>query len=49
LNKFNSNDINPINKKSYGELFKETEDRKKIFIEANYKFICIWEEDWNKL
>lgn len=42
-NKYNSNDINQRNKKSFGELFEETQNKRQLLIDAGYKLIEIWE------
>ena len=47
LGKFNKNDINPINKKTYGELYKLTAEKEKLIKNAGYNLITIWESDWN--
>jgi len=46
---FDPNKINPINKKTYGELFKETLHKEMKLRQMGYKYICIWESDWNRL
>jgi hypothetical protein len=43
---YNPNDINPTNKKSYGQLYKETFERLTVLEEAGYKVVYIWESDF---
>lgn len=45
---YNPDDINPINQKSYGELYKKTVEREKILKENGYKIISIWDIDFKK-
>jgi len=45
---YNPRDINPFNKKSFGELFESTERKKQTIIDAGYNYVSIWENDWNK-
>lgn len=45
---FNSNDINPVIKKSFGELYTNTMNREKILRENGYNLISIWENDYKK-
>jgi hypothetical protein len=47
-NIYKPDDINPINKKSYGELYKKTIERLKILEENGYKIISIWDVDFKK-
>ena len=42
----NSNDINPINKKTYGELYNKTLEREKLIKDAGYNLITMWEKDF---
>ena len=39
-----ANDINPINKKTYGELYNKTLEREKLIKDAGYNLITIWEK-----
>ena len=43
---FNSNDINPVIKKTFGELYTNTMNREKILRENGYNLISIWENDY---
>lgn len=47
-NKFLKNDINPINKKTFGELYENTIQRIKIFESAGYNLVYIWEENFKE-
>lgn len=47
-NKFKSTDINKKINKTYGELFIKTIEKEKLLIQAGYKLVSIWEEDWMK-
>jgi hypothetical protein len=40
--------INPRISKTYGELYKQTNEKSKLIIEKGYKLIEIWENEWNK-
>ena len=42
----NSDDINPINKKTYGELYNKTLEREKLIKDAGYNLITMWEKDF---
>jgi hypothetical protein len=46
--KYDPNEINPIIKKSYRELYKITIDKKKLFEKNGYKVIDIWESDFKE-
>jgi hypothetical protein len=41
-------DINPISKKKYGELFKATLKKELLLRNIGYNYKCIWESDWIK-
>lgn len=45
---YNKNDINPRIKKTYGELLRNTIDKKEKIILLGYNYVQIWESDWNK-
>lgn len=45
--KYNAEDINCINKTSFGKLFKITLEKEKMFKKNGYKIISIWESEWN--
>ena len=44
--KYNPEDINPISDKTFGELYKKTEDKKKSVKKIGYNYVCIWESEW---
>lgn len=44
---YKSADINGKNKKSFGELYKETQQKRQSIISAGYKLCDIWESDFN--
>ncbi len=46
--KFLPDDINPTNKKTYGELYQKTLAKKAALEEAGYKVISIWESDFKR-
>lgn len=46
---FNPNDINKVCKKTFGELYRRTLEKKEILEKHGYKVISIWENDWNKI
>lgn len=46
---FKAEDINQVNKKTYGSLYKATLEKEKILREAGYNIISIWESDWLKI
>jgi len=45
---FVSDDINAINKKTFGELYKQTIEREEILKKLGYNLITIWESDFMK-
>ena len=40
-------DVNPVNKKSFGDLYKKTMNRLRLLEKSGYKVIHIWENDFN--
>lgn len=44
---YNKDDINPHNKKSYGDLYCNTLKRLKSIKDAGYLIHCVWEQDYN--
>jgi hypothetical protein len=46
---FDPNEINPMVKKSYGELYNQTIKKEKEIITAGYKIVSIWENDFNEI
>ena len=45
-NKYNKDEINLVNKKTFGELYNETNERLKIIKNNGYNIITIWESDY---
>ncbi len=45
---YKNNDINPLIKKSFGELYENTIEREYIIKNAGYNLITIWESDFKK-
>ncbi len=43
---YNQEDINPISKKSYGELYDKTTKKKNFCEESGFKYKFIWESKW---
>lgn len=41
--------INPLKKYTYGELYEKTLERKKILEKLGYKYIEIWESEFNHI
>lgn len=46
--RFNPLDINPINKKLFGELYEETLTREQKLKNTGYNLISIWESEWKE-
>ena len=44
---YDSNEINKVNKKTFGELFKKTKERENELKRSGYKVIVIWEREFN--
>lgn len=44
--KYNSEDVNPKNKKTFGELYRETEQRRQLILENGFKLVETWESDF---
>lgn len=42
-------DISPISKKKYGELYKQTIEREKLIRENGYNLIVIWDDEYKEL
>lgn len=43
---YNSNDINCVTKKSFGQLYDETMKKEEIIMAAGYNLVSIWEADY---
>lgn len=47
--KFDPEDINPVNKKLFGELHRKTMERIDLFKENGYNVVYIWEKDFSSI
>ena len=45
---YKSNDINPLSKISFGELYEKTIKKESELIDMGYNVISIWESDFEK-
>jgi len=45
---YSKNEINPINKKTYGTLYENTIKRENLIKTAGYKIVFIWENDFDE-
>ena len=43
---YNHADVNPTNKKTYGQLFKNTLHKELLCRNKGYNYVCIWEHEW---
>ena len=43
---YNKNDINPLTKKTFNELYKNTIERESLIKNNGYNLITIWESDY---
>ena len=43
---YNPDEINVMCKKTFGELYQNTQIKQKICKESGYKYYSIWESDW---
>ena len=48
-NLFNAEDLNKTVKKTYGELYEATMQKKQILEEMGYNYVCVWESDFINL
>jgi hypothetical protein len=46
---YESSDINPSSKISYGQLYENTLKKKQAFLKAGYMYVEMWESDWKKV
>ena len=46
--KHDKNDVHPVVKKTYGELYNDTKRKKSYCIEHKYKYISIWESEFEE-
>lgn len=44
--KYNSDDVNPVNKIKYGDLYKRTIDRERYLKSLGYNVVSIWESEY---
>jgi hypothetical protein len=44
---YNHSDINPVNKKTFGQLLKATLHKEMSIRRSGYNYKCIWECEWN--
>lgn len=44
----NPNDVNPVTKKKFGQLFKNTIKKEILLRNLGYNYKCIWDVDWIK-
>ena len=45
---YGNEDVNPANKRTFGELYQATIKREEILKNAGYDIISIWESDYNR-
>jgi hypothetical protein len=48
-NKYIQTDINPVSKKTFGELYQNTLNKEQQIRDLGFNLITIWESDWIKL
>ena len=46
---YNQNDINPVNKKTFGELYLNTLKKEQTIKDMGYNLITMWENNWVKI
>jgi len=46
---FKAEDINPKNKITFGELYKNTLEKENVLKSAGYNIVYIWENNWNNI
>jgi len=44
---YKSEDVNPISKKNYGELYRDTIERENLIKYLGYNLVVIWEHEWD--
>jgi protein-arginine kinase activator protein McsA len=44
--RYNPSDINPVNHKTFGELYEKTMVKRQTILDAGYNLVEIWESDW---
>ena len=45
---YNSEEINPTTKKSFGELYEKTLDREELIRALGFNLVVIWESEWDR-
>ena len=45
---YNKGDINPVSKKTYGELYNKTIERENNLKDLGFNLIVIWESEWKR-
>lgn len=46
---FNKDEIHPVTKTTYGQLYDKTQTKRKAILDAGFNLIEIWESEWNML
>ena len=46
---YDSNKKHPIVKATYGELYRKTEEKRRLLVSAGYTLVEMWDSDWRKL
>ena len=49
LDKYDTNDINSVNKLTFGQLYQKTIDRERVLESLGYKIVSIWESEYKKI
>ena len=44
----NPNGINPISKRTFGELYQNTLNKKREIVSLGYNYVEIWEMEWRR-
>ena len=44
--KYKSEDIHPVVKKTYGELYQDVLNKRQAIMSAGFNLVEIWESDW---
>ena len=43
---YDQQDINPVTKTTFGELYENTQKKKQFCLDNGYKYLSIWESEW---
>jgi G:T-mismatch repair DNA endonuclease (very short patch repair protein) len=46
---YDKDQLNPINKKSFGELYQQTIKKEEHLKQLGYTVVVMWESKWNKI